>query len=169
MRCRTTQRRLEAYLGGELSEQERARLEQHLASCAACGRALEHGRRLHETLGQKAAPPLPEGFHARLMARAREHVEKRSWSKRMLRPFGWTPAMPVGLRMAAAAAVIAALGIGALIGRDMWRADSSRKAQSAQAAEVDPVDLYRTDYLAAAPEGSMADAYVGLVSTGGGE
>lgn len=169
MRCRTAQRRLEAYLGGELSEQERARLERHLASCAECTRALEHARQLHETLGRRASPPLPESFHARLMARAREHAGERRWSERILRPFGRIVAMPAGLRAAVAAGVIVALGIGALIGRDMWRGQKPPEPQPAQIAAADPVRTYRVDYFSEAPRDSLAGAYVSLVSAGGGE
>ncbi len=169
MRCKTAQRKLEAYLGGELTEKEHARMEDHFASCAECGRALEHARQLHRMLSKKTTPPLPEGFHARLMARARGHRAKRSWGERMLKPFGRTATMPVGLRVAAAAAVIAALGIGVLIGRDMWRGQKPPEPQPPQVAEADPVRLYRIDYLAEAPSGSLAGAYVSLVSTGGGE
>jgi hypothetical protein len=77
--------------------------------------------------------------------------------------------MPAGLRVAAAAAVVVALGLGMLIGRDMWRGQEPPELQPAQVAEADPVRLYRVDYLAEAPDGSLAGAYVSLVSTGGGE
>ncbi len=169
MRCTTAQRRLEAYLAGELGGGEHARVEKHLAACAECAPALERARRLHERLGQKATPPLPAGFHARLMARARGRAEQRRRSERILRPFGGAPAMAAGLRAAVAAAVIVAFGIGALIGRDMWRGQEPPEPQPAQVAEADPVRLYRMDYLADAPDGSLADAYVSLVSAGGGE
>ena len=169
MRCKKAQRSLEAYLGGELTEKERARIERHVASCAECARALDHARQLRKTLGENMTPPLPGGFHAQVMARAREHAGERRWSERILSPFGWGPAMPVGLRAAAAAAVIVALGIGMLIGRDMWRIEQPQEPRPAQVAEADPVRLYRIDYLAEAPEGSMAGAYVSLVSTGQGE
>ena len=77
--------------------------------------------------------------------------------------------MPVGLRAAAAAGVIVALGLGMLIGRDMWHAGEPWEASQAQVAEADPVRLYRLDYLGDTPEGSMTGAYVSLVSTGQGE
>ncbi|MFO7957977.1 MAG: zf-HC2 domain-containing protein [Candidatus Brocadiia bacterium] len=169
MRCKTAQRKLEAYVGGELTRKELARVEDHLASCAECGRALEHVRQLHRALGEKTAPPLPAGFHARLMARAREHRAKRSWVERILRPFDWRPAMPAGLRLAAVAAVLVALGLGGLIGRDMWRGQEPLETQAGQIAQADPVRLYRMDYLAEAPDGSLAGAYVSLVSAGGEE
>ncbi|MFO8007343.1 MAG: zf-HC2 domain-containing protein [Candidatus Brocadiia bacterium] len=169
MRCKTAQRKLEAYLGGELSETERACLEEHFASCAECARALAHARQLHRTLSEKTTPPLPTGFHGRLMARARKHGAKRSWGERILRPFGWRPAMPAGLRVAAAAAVVVALGLGVLIGRDMWRGQRPQETRAARIAEADPVRLYRMDYLAGAPDGSLTDAYANLVSTGEGE
>ena len=77
--------------------------------------------------------------------------------------------MPVGLPAAVAAGVIVALGVGILIGRDMWRVQEPQEAQPAQVAGTDPVRLYRLDYLGDTPEGSMTGAYVSLVSTGQGE
>ena len=169
MRCTKAQQRLEAYLGGEMEDRERTRLERHFASCTKCDRALERARQMRAVLRREMAPPVPDGFHARLMARAREHAGRRRWSERILRPFGWRPAMPVGLRAAAAAGVIVALGLGMLIGRDMWHAGEPWEASQAQVAEADPVRLYRLDYLGDTPEGSMTGAYVSLVSTGQGE
>ena len=169
MRCKKAQRKLDAYLGGELAEKERTRLEEHFASCAECARALERARELHRTLHDKATPPLPDGFHARLMARAREQAEERSWGKRILRPFGRAAAMPAGMRVAIAAAVMVAFGIGVVIGLDMWGGQEPRKAQAAKMAKADPVRTYRIDYLAEAPDGSLAGAYVSLVSAEGGE
>lgn len=169
MRCKTAQRKLEAYLGKELTKEGRLRLENHLASCAECTRALEHARQLHRAVGDKTTPPLPAGFHARLMARARQHRAKRSWIERILHPFGWGTAMPAGLRLATAAAVAVALALGILIGRDMWRGQTPQETRAARITEADPVHLYRMDYLAETPDGSLAGAYVSLVSTGRGE
>ena len=169
MRCTKAQQRLEAYLGGEMEDRERTRLERHFASCTKCDRALERVRQMRAVLGREMAPSVPDGFHARLMARAREQVESRRRSRRILRPFVWRPAMPVGLPAAVAAGVIVALGVGILIGRDMWRVQEPQEAQPAQVAGTDPVRLYRLDYLGDTPEGSMTGAYVSLVSTGQGE
>jgi hypothetical protein len=144
-------------------------MEHHLASCAECAQALNRARHLRRTLSNKMTPPVPKGFHGRLMARAREHADERKWSERVLRPFGWRPAMPSGLRAAVAAGVVVALGIGVLIGRDMWRGQKPPEPQPAQVTEADPVRLYRVDYLAEAPEGSLAGAYVSLVSATGGQ
>lgn len=169
MRCTTAQKKLEAYLGGELTQKERGRVEGHLACCAECARALERARQMRRTLREKPTPPLPTGFYSRLMARARKRATKRSWTRRILRPFGLPANMPAGLRVAAAAAVIFAFCIGLLIGLDMWRAQAPWEAQSAQGAGAKLVSSYRIDFLAEAPEGSMTGAYVSLVSTGAGE
>jgi hypothetical protein len=103
------------------------------------------------------------------MARARKRATKRSWPRRILRPFGWGPAVPAALRVAAVAGAIVALGLGLLIGRDMWRGQEAPETPAPQVAETDPVRVYRVDYLAEVPDGSLAGAYVSLVSTEGGE
>lgn len=169
MRCKKAQRQLEAYLDGELTGRKRAGLEGHLTSCAECTRALEHARRLRRVMDRGATPPLPEGFQARLMDRARQRAANRGWSDKILRPFGWEPAMSTGMRAAVAAAVIVALGVGILIGRNMWREKHPQRAQSTELAQADPVEAYGLDSLAAPSGNSLTGAYVSLVSDRGGE
>jgi anti-sigma factor RsiW len=165
MRCTRAQRRLEAYLGDEMGGQERARLERHLAACSECARVLERARQLRAVLGDARAPGLPAGFHACLMARASERAARPRWVGRLLRGFGWRSTMSARLRTATVGAVVVALGAGALIGRDMWRFE--RPAEQARLAVADPVRIYRIDYLGEAPSGSLAGAYVSLLSGGG--
>ncbi len=59
MRCSRAQRKLEAYLGGETGERERARLERHLAGCERCSRALERAR---QSEGGRCAAPGRSGL-----------------------------------------------------------------------------------------------------------
>jgi anti-sigma factor RsiW len=167
MRCTRAQGKLEAYLSDEMGERERARLERHLAACPECGRALENARQLRAVLGDARTPDLPAGFHARLMARAGERASRRGWTGWLLRGFSRGPTMPAPRRAAAVGAVVMALGAGALIGRDMWRLEKPSSAEQAQLAAADPVRIYRIDYLGEAPEGSLAGAYVSLLSGGG--
>ena len=53
---------LESYLAGGLEPDERARLEEHVASCEPCGRALSEARALDHSLDGLFAParPAPE-------------------------------------------------------------------------------------------------------------
>jgi anti-sigma factor (TIGR02949 family) len=165
MRCSRAQRKLEAYLGGEVGERERERLEPHLAKCPECARALERARQLRAVLRGVQAPELPAGFHARLMARAAEQ-SAGPVSAGLLGRLRWLPSMPVPLRVGAVGAVIVAVGTGVLIGRDMWQLKEPSPSQQARLAAVDPVSIYRIDYLGEAPDGSLAGAYLSLMSGG---
>jgi len=168
MRCTRAQRKLEAYLGDEMGDRERARLERHFAACSECARALEHARQLRAVLGGAWTPELPAGFHARLMARAAERAARPGWTGWLLGGLGWRSAMPAPLRVGAVGAVLVALCAGVLIGRDMWRLEKPAPAEQARLAAADPVSIYRIDYFGEAPDGSLAGAYLSLMSRGGG-
>jgi len=163
MRCRTARRRLNAYLDGELLAAERSRMEEHLDHCEGCRAALERLRGVADALAAASAPPpVPEGFHWRLMARAAQNSEQsrrrpvvvRLWSS-------FSPAM----RLAAAAMLVLGIGLGGLIGWDLSRA-TAKPPQGVAAS--DPNAVYGFDYLSEAPGGSLADAYLTLASAANG-
>ncbi len=73
-----------AYLDGELSAQERARVEAHLTECPRCARAVERLRALRQDLGatfNTALSPvrLPAEADARIRDRLRARIEPRPW------------------------------------------------------------------------------------------
>jgi hypothetical protein len=65
------------------------------------------------------------------------------------------------MRLAAAAVLAISLSLGALMGRDVARGVAVGLSESAQA---DPAVVYNLDFLADAPSGSLADAYLTLAS-----
>lgn len=69
MNCREAQRRLEAYLDGELNTERRLALEAHLPACPACRASLAERRALHGWLDRLPPPALPATFTADLMRR----------------------------------------------------------------------------------------------------
>ncbi len=166
MNCKKTQRKLEAYQGGELSREAHARVEHHLASCAECSRELEHAEHLRVTLARRVTPPVPDGFRHRLMERARRESEKEVGIGKILHPFRGSPVLSSRMRMAVAAGMIVATGIGVLVGVGLWNGGESSRRPTDQAAEAGD---YGLDYLAGTPEGSVANAYVRLTSTDQGE
>ena len=114
---------LHAYLDGELPPAERARLEAHVAECAACRTRLEEERALVERasglLGlaqppERAAPPL--------------HQLQRRRGSRLRVPLAW------------AASVVLAVGLGYYIG---GKGDSRLPLQGTAASAI-------TDSVAAA-------------------
>ena len=162
MRCRNVKSRLNRYLDGELSDQERRAIERHVGTCAACHEALERLRAAEMALSQlPASTDVPSGFAERAVARAARRREQRP----LVAPFwqSFTPAM----RVAAAAMLMLGLGLGALMGMDLLRGSPT----PSDVAAADPAAVYGLDYLSDAPGGSLADAYITLASTnnGGGQ
>jgi len=160
MRCRTVQERLNAFLDGLLQPSERVAMEVHLQGCPECQASLARLRRLSSLLESMSVPPVPDGFAARLMQRAHE----RQAEPRKSRSLAWRPVlfwreMPTAMRVAAAAMLALAIGLGALMARDL-----SSGPKPAGIAAADPNAVYRVDYLSDAPGGSLADAYLTLAS-----
>lgn len=112
MKCRQARKMLSPYIDDELSDEERASLEEHLGSCEACRSELETLRQisqgLKEIYQQVKAPP---NFVDSVMKRIQELEEgKGSYLLHNNPPVyqnRW-------LRVALAAAVAAGVGLGAL-------------------------------------------------------
>jgi len=121
---------LSAYLDGELSPDEHARVEQALSADAALRAELESLRQVSRLLNRHGAVDAPFGFQARVLeAVADEPVPSASWWSRMRRPFGLPiEAMAV---VAAAAMVVVVVGL---------RADPTRPVDPTAFAPPDAVD-----------------------------
>lgn len=160
MKCTRFRGLCGAYLDDQAPRDLRARMESHLGSCDACRRALESARALSALLRAQSAPPVPDGFAQRVMARARAQQSSvpsrlgvRDLVHRMLNSL-----RPV---TAATAAVLATgLILGALMGHDLGRIRSSSRAPRASAG--DPLEGYDLDYLSEAPRGSLSHTVLTL-------
>jgi len=163
MRCEQVRLRIDAYLTGELSPQDRSIVEEHLRSCDGCRRAAAAARKFIE-LGQASSiPPVPEGFARRLAVLARQKAGRRvpagaSWDLVV-----WWRTVSMPMRAGAAAVLVIGLATGVLIGWNTWQASAAPPAQAA--AQADPLASYNVDYLTDAPNGSLAQTYLALVST----
>ena len=164
MRCRKVQQDLDAFRDGLLQPGERAVMEAHLQECPECQAALARLRRLSFLLEGIPAPRVPDGFSERLMARAyQRQAERRRWRVRSWRPMVFWRGMPAATRVAAAAMLVLAIGLGALMARDL---SSGPRPAGIVTAEMN--DVYALDYLSEAPGGSLADAYLTLASAANG-
>ncbi|MBT3287871.1 MAG: hypothetical protein HN380_11045 [Victivallales bacterium] len=162
MVCREVRLKLDRHLDGELSAEERSRIEQHLGECKDCREALEGLRAVATALAKTPAPPdVPSGFAERVMARAQRRTHTRPVIVRLWHSFS------SARRSAAAAVLMLGIGLGAL----MARSPSTDAPEPSGLAAADPNEVYGLDYLSEAPGGSLADAYLTLASTdnGGGE
>ena len=70
--------------------------------------------------------------------------------------------------IAAAAVLVFGLAIGILMGWDTWQNQGIQSPGKSQMAQTEPTSLYNLDYLNDAPKGSLADAYLTLVSATNG-
>ena len=75
--------RLSAYLDGEVSPDERAKIEQHLAECSLCTELLASLRALSGMIRGTDVAPLDAAYLRRL------HTHVDNLSKRSVERFGW--------------------------------------------------------------------------------
>ena len=163
MRCSEVQQKLDLFTTQELAPSVRARILTHLESCAECREALARLRRLGNLLAASPAPPVPEGFASRVVARAKEQqpvaATRRPAPTRSSR-LAWNR-----LRFAAGTAAALAVGLvlGMFMGHETWRP----VGQQALDATTRPADLLAAsgfDYLVEPGGDSLAQAYVGLTT-----
>ena len=95
MRCRQCERLIQKKLDGDISEKERAQLEEHVAACAACRAALADYDWIAGTLAAEA-PPQEESISVAVMERIRT------------RPPRFRPAPMIAAAAVAAAILLAA-------------------------------------------------------------
>ncbi len=164
MRCPSVRKQLQAYLDGELPPQAKAALDHHLQSCSACQQIVLRGRQLASLVTETFAPPIPESFPERLLARAsRQMAEARPTATPLGNRSSRRLVASVAMRVAAAVVLVVGLGVGMLLGGQTGRRAAGRTFVRSTAAQ-DPVSLYNLDYLSGVPEGSFTQAYLSLVS-----
>lgn len=106
--CDDIQEHLGPYFDGELSPDERAEIEAHLTGCPACGSELEEIRLLADALAPSAPTQVPTDLWSSLERRLDAFDNRRRRAgPRLLR-------FPPRLRLATAAAIVLAAGLGLL-------------------------------------------------------
>jgi len=158
MRCQTVQDNLNAYVRGKMRPDERSVMAAHLRNCPACRAALGELDPVATELVLGQTPPVPHGFAMRVMAAARRRQAAEvsvGWN-----PLRWWRLTSAPMHAAAAAVLVIGLTVGSVLG---WTSAPSA-GQAPAVAQVDPLETYDLDYLGDAPEGSIADSYLVLVS-----
>ncbi|HEX4002484.1 MAG TPA: zf-HC2 domain-containing protein [Candidatus Acidoferrales bacterium] len=97
MKCEDVSKELIAYLDGRTNAAERAKVEGHLAGCAACRTRAEEMRRVSMLLGELPAIEPSFAFDARVRQRVAAEPQ-RSWFWRLIPPP--RPAFAVALLIA---------------------------------------------------------------------
>ena len=100
MICNALEELLDLYLDGELSEDDRTRVEAHLAECPACRAYVDDGLALHAALAGDEVDP-PAGFADRVMAAVAAQPRKT----RKKASVWWKVALP----LAACCAIVVAV------------------------------------------------------------
>jgi anti-sigma factor RsiW len=162
MYCEKVRLKIDAYLSGTLSPRDRFSIEEHLKACDGCQRTVESTRRL-VILGQTSpAPPVPEGFAPRLQMLARQRIAHPTLATPNWSLAAWLRTVSIPMRAAAAVVLVIGLTTGVLMGRNTWQAPTTPPAPTI--AHPDPLAQYNVDYLTEAPDGSLAQSYLALVS-----
>ncbi len=169
MRCAKVRRKLGALLDRELDPTAAGELRGHIESCPSCRSALEELERVESFLGDALAPPHVPGFAARLADEAR----RRATESRMIReaeplPSGFGSPSTILMRVAAALVFAVGLTLGSLMGWSTWRGQTP-ESRPAAVAEADPLGVYSADCLTDAPEGSLTEAYMSVLTSPAGE
>lgn len=160
MRCSEVQQKLDLYATKELTHAVRERIEAHLESCDRCREALARVRRFEDLLTAAPAPPVPDGFAARVVAQAKERQAIVARSEPV-------PPVPFWKRFefsaGTAAALAAGLMIGVFLGHETWQT----AAQHSPAPSTQPGDVLVAsgfDLLGESRGDSLAEAYLQLTS-----
>jgi predicted anti-sigma-YlaC factor YlaD len=113
MRCRRIQRLLPDYIGAELSDEKRHKVDQHLAECPGCKAALAHVQQVWDGLVQGPLPQKDEEFWTELTRGVMQEIRrKRPMPAEEKRPFlrpGWRVLVP--------AATVIAIIVGLIVFR----------------------------------------------------
>ena len=158
--CSRVRRQLGAYLDGELSPKNRAVVERHLVHCQPCRIALESLHRLERTLQSAEVPPAPPSLAWQIMAKARERQNTEAERNVIRLGHRLATPRPWAFKVAAAAVLVFGLAAGSYMGRSV-----SQTVTAQTAVQADPLAVYNLDYLADAPEGSLAFTYLALASS----
>jgi anti-sigma factor RsiW len=156
MNCRSVQKHLSAFADGGLPGFRRRAVASHLEECPACRISLSSLHDLNRILQEDAAPPVPEGFCVRVLARATRTERAPEGS------FGWLldpmidalGKMSIPMRLAACGTVLAASLVGVLM------AERLLPAARTHGVVVAVQQLAGLEWFGAAPPASVAAAYL---------
>lgn len=122
-------------------------------------------QKLEALIRSVPAPPVPDGFADRLMARARQAGEvPRPVSRSGRNPLGWLEPQRLRVGLAATAAVAAGLLVGVYLGHHTWRPSDQRLGGHTQMIQADRVAASGLGYLTGVGDNSLAEVYLRLTS-----
>lgn len=160
---------LSAYLDGLLSEDKRAKLEEHLKTCEACAAKLEEFARVEQAAKKIPVPQLSEAYWENFASRVQNKLAIREKQKTMP---AWLEALksffqPTTGKLAIAGSV-ATLLLVAIMGRDYWKKEAYQPPKFEAVAppandKVDSVPVPAKDEFVFRTTEAEKDKKVGLV------
>lgn len=160
MNCKQVRHRLSSYLDDETAPSLREEIARHIDSCGKCRQTLVQLKEFGHTLQDLPIPVAPEDLAAKILARARERLERPRRSTTPARTvLQWWTAQTTALRLASAAA----LALGLVVGT--WMSNDFMGTAAPDGNGLDPAAFYNLDFLADAPSSSLAQVYLALTSS----
>ena len=104
MKCSEVQELLSAYHDGELVEETRGEVSDHIATCDVCARRVDEFKSYSDTFSQLPQPAVPPDLWAGIAAQVAEPVQRPAERKR-----AWLH--PAVLALAASVALILGAGL----------------------------------------------------------
>jgi anti-sigma factor RsiW len=153
MNCSKTKKKLSAYLDGEISEQERHMISEHLKLCSECQAELAAMSSVSDALETLEGFEVPPFFITRLRQGIREQERPVPFFKRI---------RSVAISTATALGVIISLFIGNQAGRTIYQAI----ARAPEPVEAETNEVFGVGAFEEFPEGSLSDIYSELVTGG---
>jgi anti-sigma factor RsiW len=153
MKCSVMQKRISAYLDGEIPEEERKTISEHLERCEDCRTEFAGLSRLMDALNTYEGIEVPSYFVVRLKAHVREHARQVTLPLRI---------RSMVFSAATALAVVASLFAGSHMGRSLYQA----LAQTAEPTLAETSSVLGLDAFEEFPDNSLSDIYNELISGG---
>ena len=159
MDCRDARNRMAEFAAGRLAPDAWGAMREHLRGCRECREALSRVDSLAGLAARLPDAPLPVDLSRHVMAAARGRQAARpiEWH-----PLLWWRAASHSLRWATLTLGLIGLLLGGATASSVWPGASSDPWVGA-----DPLERHAIDYLADAPDGSLAGSYLALQQSDG--
>jgi anti-sigma factor RsiW len=144
MRCSKARKLISPYIDGELTESEKREFEAHLRVCKGCWSEIEETHGLHQLFENTEIFSAPFGFHSRVMANV--NAKKP----------GWSPMIPVRVRLLEAVMVLLLIVVGAISGSFLGKGLLPERAGNGLTASL------HLDVFNSAPPGTLGGAYLAM-------
>jgi predicted anti-sigma-YlaC factor YlaD len=144
MKEETILRKLSAYMDGEVSEDDRGRIDAHIDHCPECRKRLDQMKEDWERLSALPAKQAPPFFYTRMHGRLHTVQVRMKFTEKVLVPLSFAGALYLGVV------------IGSLVG------DRSSAALSAPLPEKPITQAYIEENLNEIPEATLDQIYLEL-------